>query len=101
MTKRMSAREARARFAEMTDQVRYTGEPIVIEKQGRPFVAVIRVDDLDDFERVRREKAFSEFTRLAKKAAKEDPGPELTEEEIVEAVKATREEIYRERYGST
>jgi len=38
-----------------------------------------------------------EFARRVGRAAKEAGGPEPTEEEIVEAVKATREEIYRER----
>jgi len=39
-----------------------------------------------------------EFARRVA-AAREAGSPEPTEEEIVEAVKATREEIYRERYG--
>ena len=32
MTRRVSAREARSRFAELTDRVRYTGEPVIVEK---------------------------------------------------------------------
>jgi hypothetical protein len=37
---------------------------------------------------------------FARRVARQKSGePEPTEEEIVEAVKATREEIYRERYG--
>jgi len=31
----------RAKFAELTDRVRYTGEPIIVEQQGQPFVAVV------------------------------------------------------------
>ncbi|MGA2285489.1 MAG: hypothetical protein ABSG55_04390 [Dehalococcoidia bacterium] len=42
-----------------------------------------------------------EFARRVARAAKEAGGPEPTEEEIVEAVKATREEMYRERHGGT
>jgi hypothetical protein len=38
-----------------------------------------------------------EFARRVARAAQEAGGPEPTEEEIVEAVKATREELYRER----
>lgn len=41
MAKRISAREARSRFAEITDRVHYTGEPVIVEKQGQPFVAVV------------------------------------------------------------
>ena len=38
-----------------------------------------------------------EFARRAARSAQEAGGPEPTEEEIVETVRATREEIYRER----
>jgi hypothetical protein len=41
-----------------------------------------------------------EFTRLAARAAREVGGPEPTDEEIVEAVKRTREALYRERYDT-
>lgn len=100
MTRRVSSREARSHFAELTDRVRYTGEPVIVEKQGQPFVAVVSVDDLDALEHARRERAAREFTRLAALAAREAQGPEPTEEEIVEAVRRTREDLYRERYGA-
>jgi prevent-host-death family protein len=100
MTRRVSSREARSHFAELTDRVRYTGEPVIVEKQGQPFVAVVTIDDLDVLEHVRREKAAGEFARLASQAAREAPGSEPSEEEIVEAVRRTREDLYRERYGA-
>jgi hypothetical protein len=40
------------------------------------------------------------FSRLAARAAKEAGGPEPTEEEIVQALKSTRETLYRERYDT-
>lgn len=100
MPRRVSAREARARFAELTDRVRYTGEPVIVEKQGRPFVALVSLDDFDALEALRRERRGAEFSRLAAQAAREVGGPEPSEEEIVEAVKRTREALYRERYGA-
>lgn len=99
MAKRVSAREARSHFAEITDRVRYTGEPVIVEKQGQPFVAVVSLSDFDIVERLRREKAAGEFARLASEAAREASGPEPSEEEIVESVKRTREALYRERYA--
>lgn len=99
MVRRISAREARTRFAELTDRVRYTGEPIIVEKQGQPFVAVVTVDDLEAFQRLRIRERQDEFRRLAARAARETPEPEPTEEEIIQAVRETREELYRERYG--
>ena len=100
MAKRISAREARSHFAEITDRVRYTGEPVIVEKQGQPFVALVSLDDFDAVERLRRERAAAEFTRLAGQAAREMGVPEPTEEEIVEAVRRTREALHRERYGA-
>lgn len=100
MTRRVSAREARARFAELTDRVRYTGEPVIVEKGGQPFVALVSLEDLDALERLRARERQEEFTRRAARAAREAGGPEPSEEEIVRAVKATREAAYRERYGA-
>ena len=47
MARRVTAREARAHFAELTDRVRYTGEPVIVAKQGQPFVALVSLEDLD------------------------------------------------------
>lgn len=99
MTKSVSAREARARFAEITDQVRYTGEPVIVEKQGKPFVAVVTLDDVAELERLRGLERQHEFTRLALLAAREAGEADVSEEEIVRAVKETRKQLYRERYG--
>ena len=41
-----------------------------------------------------------EFSRLAARAAREAGGPEPTEEEVAQAVKSTREALYRERYDA-
>lgn len=100
MAKHVSAREARARFAELTDRVRYSGESVIVEKQGQPFVAVVSLDDFALLERLRRDERAEWFSRLAGEAAGDPSGPEPTEEEIVAAVKRTREELYRERYGA-
>ena len=101
MAKRVSAREARAHFAEITDEVRYTGEPVIVEKQGRPFVAMISIEDLDALERMRREEgAVRRFTQHAKDASREYYlYPEPEDEDIVAAMKRTRAELYRQQYG--
>src|SRR5947209_3302675 len=98
MAEHVSARDARARFAEITDRVRYSGEPVVVEKLGQPFVAVVSLDDLALVERIRRDERATRFSRLAAQAAGGGNGREPTEEEIVAAVSRTREKLYRERY---
>jgi prevent-host-death family protein len=91
MARRVSAREARARFAELTDRVRYTGESVIVEKQGQPFVAVVSLEDFAVLERLRHREGATEFSRRATHAASEVGGPEPTEEEVVAAVKRARE----------
>jgi prevent-host-death family protein len=95
----ISARDARARFAEVTDRVKYTGEPVIVEKQGRPFVALIRSEDLELVERLLTGERQADFSRLAAEAAAGRSGPSPTDEEIGAALRATREALYRERYG--
>lgn len=99
MIRRVSAREARARFAELTDRVRYTGEPVIVEKRGQPFVALISLGDLNALGRLRARQRQEDFSWRAARAAREAGGPEPSEEEIIQMVKATREAAYRDRYG--
>jgi hypothetical protein len=56
--------------------------------------------DFDILEHLRPSELAAEFSRLAAQAAREVSGPEQTEEEIVAAVRRTREELYRGRYGA-
>ena len=49
MVKRMSAKEARDRFAEVLGQVQYGKDTIIVEKQGKPVVAVIDMDRYEQF----------------------------------------------------
>jgi prevent-host-death family protein len=46
MTKRVSAAEAKARFAELVSRVAHRGERYVIERHGRPAAALVSLDDL-------------------------------------------------------
>lgn len=41
MTRRISVRDARANFADLIGSVQHTGEPVLIERRGKPVVAVV------------------------------------------------------------
>jgi prevent-host-death family protein len=99
MASRIPAREARAHFAELTDRVRYTGEPVIIEKQGKPFVAVVPAEELEAFERFRMWERQTNFALHAIRAARIDENAEPIDDEIVKEFRAVRRELYRERYG--
>jgi hypothetical protein len=54
----------------------------------------VKLEELDA-ERLRREAAAAELTRLAREASHSQSGPEPSEEKIVAAVERTRRELYR------
>lgn len=47
MTKRMSVREARATFSDLTNGVFYTKEPVIVEKKGRPVAVLISLEEYE------------------------------------------------------
>jgi prevent-host-death family protein len=44
ITKRIGAHEARIQFSDLIDSVHYGGQPAIIERSGKPVVAVIPVE---------------------------------------------------------
>ncbi len=75
MAETIGAREARSRFADLLGSVHYGGESVIIERSGRPMVAVIPIEL---YERVvaEREARFSVLDRIRSRL------PELTPEEV-------------------
>jgi prevent-host-death family protein len=70
MSKRVSASEARAQFADVLDRVAHKGERVIIERRGKVLGAVISADDLRILERV-RELEDEEDRNAAARAKKE------------------------------
>jgi prevent-host-death family protein len=42
--KRMSTRDARNQFSDLIGQVHYTGEPVIIERSGKPMVVMLPIE---------------------------------------------------------
>ena len=98
MSYRLTIEEAQSRFRELAERVRATREPVVVEVRGEALVALVSIDDLTMIEgRRREEQHVAEFVRLAAEAERERRArgaPDETEEDIVRAVKATREAMF-------
>lgn len=83
----MGAREARSNFADLLGRVHYSGEVVIVERAGRPMVAVIPVEM---YERLiaEREARFQVLDRVHERL------PDLSEEEVAadvaEAIAAVR-----------
>jgi prevent-host-death family protein len=91
--RKVSVREARASFSEILGNVHFAGDTIVIEKKGRPFAALVSLEDLA-WLRERREKAWAPIDRLREANAQYD------EDEIDRDVTAEVEVVRQSRYGS-
>ena len=87
MAKRMSAKEARAQFSEILGMVRFGKETVIVEKQGRPMVAII---DVDLYERWKaaREARLTVFDEIRSK--NRDKSPEGMEKDIREGISEVR-----------
>lgn len=48
VTDSYSLTEARAHLGELVSRARYSGRPVAITEHGKPSVAIINVDDLED-----------------------------------------------------
>lgn len=81
MTIYIGAREARSKFADILGRVHYGGEAIIVERSGKPMVAMIPVELFERFI-AEREARFAILDRLRDKL------PDASEEEVAEDVAA-------------
>lgn len=79
MAIRMGSREARNHFADLLGRVHYKGETVIVERSGKPMVAVIPVEV---FERLlaEREARFAIVDSIRERL------PDLPEDEVLQDV---------------
>jgi prevent-host-death family protein len=63
MERIMGVTEARSRFGEIVDKVQYQGDTVVLEKNGKPAVALISFALFEQF-RKNRDAAFQVVTEI-------------------------------------
>jgi prevent-host-death family protein len=88
MTIVVGAREARQRFAELLGRVGYGGEIAIVERSGKPMVALIPVELYEQLV-AEREARFQVLDRIRSKLP-EIPGEEV-EKDVSQAIDALRE----------
>lgn len=88
MTIVLGAREARQRFAELLGRVGYGGEVAIVERSGKPMVAVIPVELYEQLV-AEREARFQVLDRIRGRLP-EIPAEEV-EEDVSQAIDALRE----------
>ncbi len=97
MTIVIGAREARRRFADLLGRVGYGGEVAIVERSGKPMVALIPVEVYEQLV-AEREARFQVLDRIRGKL------PEIPEEEvetdISQAIDVVRKSASKERAES-
>jgi len=101
----ISATDAKNNFGSLIAQVAETGEPVVVERQGKGRAAIISLDDFREFRRLqemdRRRKAWEELEKLRKKISARNS--DMTPEQIEEFAQKLRDEVMEavvERYAA-
>ncbi|MFH0844672.1 MAG: type II toxin-antitoxin system prevent-host-death family antitoxin [Pseudomonadota bacterium] len=87
MAKRISAREARNRFADLMGSVYYGGEEVIVERSGRPMAAVIPVEMYEHLIAERRSR-FEVIDEI--RSCLPDLSPEEIEKDVSRAIGRVR-----------
>jgi prevent-host-death family protein len=92
LVRRISAKEARNRFSDLIGSVYYSKEPVIVEKQGRPFAVVISPEEYDQFVKD-WEADFAILDEIWAKSAEVSPGE--VEADVAREIAAYRRERRR------
>lgn len=96
MVRRISAQEARDNFSALIGSVRFSQEPVIVERRGRPYAVLISPEQFDRIEGERKERlntAWQAIDRIRERNA------DKTEEEIEKLVDELVEQVRQERRG--
>ena len=87
MVVRMGAKEARDKFADLLGSVHYGQQVVIVERSGRPMVAVIPVEI---YERLmaEREARFDVLDRIRERVP--ELSPDEVEQDVAEVIAAVR-----------
>ena len=83
MTRRIGAREARNQFADLLGTVYYGSQAVIIERSGKPMVAIIPVEMYQQLV-AEREARFQVLDRIRDRLP--NVSPEEVEHDVAEAV---------------
>jgi prevent-host-death family protein len=87
MVVHMGSREARSSFSELLGKVHYGRETVIVERSGKPMVAIVPVDVYEKF-LAERDARFAVLDRIRERLP-EVPVEEV-EQDVAEALAAVR-----------
>ena len=93
-TKTMSVREARAKFSDLLGSVHYTNQPVIIERNGKPYAVVISPAQFAAIE-AQAKRDWELIERIGERNTHLDL--DEAEAELTRIVEEVRQEMYEER----
>lgn len=92
MAVRIGAREARSNFADLIGRVHYGGQAVIVERSGKPVVAMISAES---YQRLiaEREARFQVLDRIRDRLP--EYAIEEVEQDVAEALAAVRADVAR------
>jgi prevent-host-death family protein len=93
----IKASEGHRGFGKLLKRVYRSDEHLIVERDGFP-VAVLM--SYQEYEKLSRERALEAFERFSRGLGREIEKQGLTEEQLFEELKQTRQEVFEEHYAS-
>lgn len=93
-TKTISVREARAKFSDLLGSVHHTNQPVVIERNGKPYAVVISPAQYAAIE-AQAERDWELIERMGERNTHLDS--EEADADLMLIVEEVRQEMYEER----
>ena len=90
----VSATEARVHFGELMRRAVQTGEPIIVERDGKPIVVVLHVDEYERLVKGQQQADWRDLVRRAHAQVQEDLGgrPLPPPEQVLGQLREERDE---------
>ena len=96
LPKRMTAKEARDKFTDLLGTVYYGKEPVIVEKQGRPFAVVINPNEYESYQNFKK-AAKKRIFEIVDEIQAANKGKKY--EDVLKDVTQEVEEVRKERYA--
>ena len=92
IARRISAKEARDNFTDLLGTVYYGKEPVIVEKQGRPFAVVISPEQYERLKQVAKERFFEIVSEI--QAKNKNANPKKVLRDVTKVVEEVRQDLY-------
>ncbi|MCL4544320.1 MAG: type II toxin-antitoxin system Phd/YefM family antitoxin [Chloroflexi bacterium] len=94
MTRTISAKQARDHFSDLLGSVHYGKQPVVVEKQGKPFAVVISPEDFARLCKIALDDVASVVEQIHEENKTLDP--DEVYQEVTDVVEQVRQEMYEQ-----